>query len=250
VSAADRPAAERTAPEGQTAGAPDAAALDLAALEAAWGQRRSIRGFLPEPIPRAELEQLFGAAQRAPSWCNVQPWRVALTEPPLTGELAEAMQNAARSSFPQAELPFPLEYPSPYKERRVACGAALYQAMGVARDDKAGRYDAWLRNYAFFGAPHVAIVACDRRLGPYAYIDVGVWLGYVLTAAAAMGVDTCPMASVAAYPQTLRERLPIAETDAIQFGLALGRVDDSVPANRCRTGRDPSAANITFSPAR
>ncbi|HEY0987221.1 MAG TPA: nitroreductase [Kofleriaceae bacterium] len=230
--------------------APETAALQLAALEAAWVQRRSIRGFRPEPIARAELEELFGAAQRAPSWCNVQPWRVALTEPPLTGELAEAMQSAARSSFPAAELPFPLEYPSPYKERRVACGTALYQAMGVARDDKAGRYDAWLRNYAFFGAPHVAIVACDRRLGPYAYIDVGVWLGYVLSAAAVMGIDTCPMASVAAYPATLRQHLPIAETDAILFGLALGRVDESVPANRCRTGRDPVASNITFSPAR
>ena len=64
--------------------------------------------------------------------------------------------------------------------------------MGIARDDKAGRYDAWLRNYAFFDAPHVAVVACDRRLGPYAYVDVGVWLGYVLTAAAALGIDDVP----------------------------------------------------------
>ena len=221
----------------------------LAALEAAWGQRRSIRGFRPEPLARADLERLFGAAQRAPSWCNVQPWRVVVTESPLTGELADVMQSAARAGLPHAELPFTLEYPSPYKERRVACGAALYQAMGVARDDKTGRYDAWLRKYAFFGAPHVAIVACDRRLGPYAYIDVGVWLGYVLSAAAVMGIDTCPMASVAAYPATLRQHLSIAETDIILFGLALGRVDETVPANRCRTGREPVASNITFSPA-
>jgi nitroreductase len=225
------------------------AALDLAALEASWGERRSVRGFLPEPIPRDQLVRVLGAAQRAPSWCNVQPWRVAVTEPPVTGELAAAMQAAARSGLPHAELPFTLEYPPPYKELRVACGAALYRAMGVARDDKAGRYDAWLRNYAFFGAPHVAIVACDRRLGPYAYIDVGVWLGYVLTAAAAAGIDTCPLASVAAYPGPLRERLPIAETDVILFGLALGRCDDTVSANRCRTGREPIEANVTFSPS-
>ena len=229
--------------------APEAAApaaLDVAALEALWADRRSIRGFRPEPIPRGDLERLFGAAQHAPSWCNVQPWRISVTEPPFTGELADAMQAAARSGFPSAEVPFPLDFPSPYKERRVACGVALYQAMGVARDDKAGRYDAWLRNYAFFGAPHVAIVACDRRLGPYAYVDVGVWLGYVLTAAEAMGIDTCPMASVAAYPAPLRERLPIAETDIILFGLALGYVAPESPANGCRTGREPLAANVTF----
>jgi nitroreductase len=218
----------------------------LAALEAAWADRKSARGFRPEPLARAELEQMFSAAQRAPSWCNVQPWRVVVTEPPVTGELAEAMQAAARGGFPQAEVPFPLDYPPPYKERRIACGAALYRAMGVARDDRVGRYDAWLRNYAFFGAPHVAVVACDRRLGPYAYVDVGVWLGYVLTAAAAMAVATCPMASLAAYPAPLRARLPIADSDVILFGLALGRIDDTAPANACRTGREPLAANVEF----
>jgi nitroreductase len=222
--------------------------LELTALETAWAERKSVRGFRPEPVERDELVRLFAAAQRAPSWCNVQPWQVAITEPPMTDELADAMQTAARAGLPRAELPFPLEYPSPYKERRIACGAALYQAMGVARDDKVGRYDAWLRNYAFFGAPHVAIVACDRRLGPYAYIDVGVWLGYVLSAAAAMGIDTCPMASVAAYPEPLRQRLPIADTDIILFGLALGRADAAEPANRCRTDREPVTASVAFAP--
>ena len=77
--------------------------------------------------------------------------------------------------------------------------------MGIAREDKAGRYDAWLRNYAFFDAPHVAIVACDRRLGPYAYVDVGVWLGYVLTAAAGAA------ASIRArWRRSRRTRMPCA----------------------------------------
>jgi hypothetical protein len=58
------------------------------------------------------------------------------------------------------------------------------------------------------------------------------------------------MASLAAYPEPLRKELPIAETDVILFGLALGHVDEDVPANRCRTDRDPGAANITFSPLR
>lgn len=220
--------------------------MTLAAVAAAWDERRSIRGFRPEAIPRADLEQMFSAAQRAPSWCNVQPWRIALTEPPATAALAEVMQAAARGGFPRAELPFALDYPPPYKERRNACGAALYQAIGVTRDDKAGRYDAWLANYAFFGAPHLAVVACDRRLGPYAYVDVGVWLGYLVTAAELLGIATCPMASVAAYPDPLRQHLPIAETDVILFGLALGYADDDAPANRCRTSREPVASNVTF----
>lgn len=215
-------------------------------IEALWRDRHSVRAFLPEPIPRPTLERVFAAAQAAPSWCNVQPWRVCITEPPKTAELADALQTAAKSGLPQAEIPFPIEYPSPYKEQRQACGVALYRAMGIAREDKAGRYVAWLRNYALFDAPHAAIVACDRRLGPYAYVDVGVWLGYVLSAAAALGISTCPMASVAAYPGVLRKLLPIADTDTILFGLVLGHADKAAAANACRTTREPIAANITF----
>ncbi len=215
-------------------------------LEAAWAERRSKRGYRPEPIGRPTLARIFEAAQHAPSWCNVQPWRVCLTEPPVTAQLAISLQAAAKSGLPHPEIAFPLEYPSPYKEQRIACGAALYRAMGIAREDKAGRYDAWLRNYALFDAPHLAVVACDRRLGPYAYVDVGVWLGYVLSAAAVLGVDTCPMASIAAYPEPLRAQLPIAETDVILFGLVLGQADDAAPANTCRTTRAPVSANLTF----
>jgi len=215
-------------------------------LERAWTERSSKRAFRPEPVPRATLERMFEAAQKAPSWCNVQPWRVAITEPPVTGVLATELQTAAKSGFPQPEIPFPIEYPSPYKEHRIACGAALYGAMGVAREDKAGRYDAWLRNYALFDAPHVAVVSCDKRLGPYAYVDVGVWLGYVLTAATALGLDTCAMASVAAYPAPLRARLAIADTDVILFGLVIGHADEEALANRCRTTRDRASKNVRF----
>jgi nitroreductase len=215
-------------------------------LERTWTERASRRAFRPEPIPHDTLRRVFAAAQHAPSWCNVQPWRVAITEPPKTAAVAAALVAAAKSGLPQPEIPFPIDYPPPYKQHRIACGAALYNAMGVAREDKAGRYDAWLRNYELFDAPHVAIVACDRRLGPYAYVDVGVWLGYVLTAATALAIDSCAMASVAAYPQTLRQLLPIADTDAILFGLALGHADADAAANRCRTTRDPVEANVTF----
>ena len=122
------------------------------------------------------------------------------------------------AGLPHSEVPFPIDYPAPYKEHRVACGVALYQAMGVARDDKAGA----LRRVA----PQLRVLRRaarrDRRVRSPArtvrYVDVGVWLGYVLTAAAALGVDTCPMASVAAYPDALRANLPIAETDVILFG--------------------------------
>lgn len=207
--------------------------------------RHSVRGFAREPVARETLDAIFAEAQRAPSWCNTQPWRVWLTEPPFTDELAAALQAAARAGLPHPDLAFPLDYPPPYMQHRRECGGALYAAMGIPKGDTAARYDAWLRNYAFFDAPHCAIVACDRRLVPYALIDVGVWLGWLLAAAAVAGVDTCPMASVAAYPDVLRAHLGVPDDLAILFGVALGHEDEAVPANACRTKREPLAGNIT-----
>ena len=218
-------------------------------LHAVLARRHSVRGFAPTPVPAPTLEAIFAAAQQAPSWCNVQPWRVTVTHPPRTAALAQAMQQAARTSLPHPDVAFPMTYPEPYDAHRKVCGGALYRAMGVARDDKAGRYDAWLRNYAFFDAPHLAVVACDRRLGPYAFVDVGVWLGLLLAAATAAGVATCAMASVAAYPDVLRAELALPADETILLGVALGYADDQVAANTARTDRSPLGANVRFVPA-
>ena len=53
----------------------------IAELDHLWSERRSRRAFHPEPLDRAILDQIFSAAQYAPSWCNTQPWRVVITEP-------------------------------------------------------------------------------------------------------------------------------------------------------------------------
>lgn len=219
--------------------------MTLEALRAILDARASVRAFRPEPLARDRLTALFGAAQRASSWCNIQPWRVVVTEPPRTDEIRAALIAAAKSGLPSPELAFPLDYPEPYSAHRRACAGALYGAMGLARDDKAARYDAWLRNFELFDAPHVAVVSVDRRLGPYAILDVGVWLGTLLAAAAVDGIATCPMASVVAYPKPLRALLPIGDEQQLLFGVALGLAADA-PANACRTSRAPVDANVTF----
>jgi nitroreductase len=51
---------------------------DLAAL---IEHRRSIRSYVPEPIPRNEILRILSLAGRSPSAWNLQPWRfIAVTE--------------------------------------------------------------------------------------------------------------------------------------------------------------------------
>lgn len=215
-------------------------------VETAVRERRSVRAFLPKDVPRETLERIFARAQRAPSWCNIQPWRVWLASGETRARFSSEMLAAAKETAPSPDVPFPAEYPEPYGTHRRVCGKALYEAMGVARDDGAGRQAAWLRNFVAFDAPHVAIVGIDRRFELYAALDVGCWLQSVLLLARAEGLAACAQASLSLYPSVSRALLGIPEEVKILFGIGLGYEDESAPANACRTVRDPLENNVKF----
>ena len=220
----------------------------LDALEASWRDRRSIRAFRPEPIPRPTLERLFAAAQAAPSWCNVQPWRVCITEPPKTAQLADALQTAAKSGLPHAEVPFPLDYPSPYKEQRQACGVALYQAMGIARDDKAMRQDWVLRGFRQFDAPVCVIVTFDKELEGMddAPFDCGAVATALVNAAWSRGLGAVINSQGIMQSPVVREHAGIADDQVIMKSIALGWPDESFPANAVVSTRKTVDEATTF----
>lgn len=212
----------------------------------ALASRRSVRGFRSDPVPSLVLRRIFEVAQRAPSWCNIQPWRVWVTSGDSTLALTHALTAAASAGMPEPDFAWPGDYPPPYDGLRRECGVALYSAMGVTREDRAGRYAAWMRNYVAFDAPHVAIVGIDRRFGIYAALDVGCWLQSVLLAATSEGVASCPQAALASYPKPARELLAIPDEVGILFGIALGYEDPGVAANACRTDRRALEENVRF----
>lgn len=61
--------------------------LEQASVDRALASRRSVRAFLPTPVPRATLEDIFTLAARTASGTNCQPWRVHV----LTGARKEAL---------------------------------------------------------------------------------------------------------------------------------------------------------------
>jgi nitroreductase len=208
--------------------------------------RRSIRAFLPEAIPQETLRRIFERAQRAPSWCNIQPWRVWIASGDACATLKKELVEAAGSKMPCPDVTFPVDYPEPYLTHRRACGKALYEAMGVKRDDGPGRQAAWMRNFVAFDAPHVAIVAFDKRFAIWAALDIGCWLDTVMLLAEEEGYATCAQASLSLYPDVLRARLGIGDDVTILFGIGLGKPDPDAAANRCVTTREPVETNVKF----
>jgi nitroreductase len=211
---------------------------DPEAFEHLLHARASCRGFLATPVPRELIERILQAAQRTPSWNNVQPWEVIVTQPPATDRLREALGEPQQEA-PGFEIPPPAEYHGVYLERRRACGYGLYAAVGVAKGDREASARQASQNFRLFGAPHVAIVTSDRKLGTYGVLDCGAWVNNFMLAAASHGVATIAQAALAQRSALLRRWFGMAEDRQVVCGISFGYADPDHPANRFRTTRAP-----------
>jgi nitroreductase len=211
-----------------------------ARLEQWLAQRHSCRAFLPDPVARGIIERILALARHTASWCNCQPWRVDILSGAAARDLRGALLACAQADTPaQPDFPFPREYHDEYLARRRECGFQLYDAVGVARGDRAAYRAQALRNFEFFDAPHVAIVTTDEALGVYGAIDCGGYVANLLLAAQANGVAAVAQASLAMYPDLLRERLCLPASRRVVCGVSFGYEDTAAAANTYRTSRVP-----------
>lgn len=207
----------------------------------AMRDRKSTRAYLDTPVTRATIESILDAARWAPSGVNCQPWQVAVVTGAMKTRISEALLAARKSR--QSENPDYAYYPSawqePYQSRRKATGLALYQALNISKDDAFARLKAWNNNYHFFGAPAGLLFFVDRTLAQGAWVDMGMFIQNVMLAARGVGLETCPQASLAEYPDIVRAILDIPATRALVCGMALGYADATAPVNHYRTVREP-----------
>lgn len=216
--------------------------------EEAIASRRSIRAFLPTPVPRADVEHLLDIAARAPSGTNMQPWRgYALAGEPLK-RLSAALIAAHEAGLPgdAAYRYYPEHFPEPFLSRRRKVGWDLYGLLGITKGDTARMKAQHARNYAFFDAPVGIVFTIDRRLEIGSWLDYGFFLGNLTAAARGMGLDTCPQAAFAPMHRIIREHLPIPEDEVVVCGFALGHADPAAVENSLATERVPAREFCRF----
>jgi nitroreductase len=214
--------------------------------EEAIASRRSIRAFLPTPVPRGDVERILDIAARAPSGTNMQPWRgYAMAGAPLRA-LCDALVAEAGARVEAEYRYYPEAFFEPYLSRRRKVGWDLYGLLGIAKGESEKMQRQHARNFTFFGAPVGLIFTIDRRLEIGSWLDTGMFLGNVMTVARGMGLDTCPQAAFAAHHRTIRAMLGIPENEVVVCGMALGHADPSAPENTLVTERAPAAEFCHF----
>ena len=93
--------------------------------------RRSIRGYKPDPVPRALIEEIIALAMRAPSSMNTQPWNFYV----ITGEPLDRIRagNTERNlaGVPQSrEFRIGQAFAGPHRERQIGVAKQLFARHG------------------------------------------------------------------------------------------------------------------------
>ena len=218
-----------------------------AAVDATIRARRSVRQFLPDPIPIATVLEILEVAAWSPSGHNTQAWQVHV----LSGEALQAFSARLLTEFAQPDAEtrlrpefdsYPAEWVSPYIDRRRKVGRDMYTLLGIERGDKEGMQGQLARNYAFFGAPVGLIFTLQRVMVPGSVMDLGMFMQSIMLAARARGIDTCPQAAFAPFHRSISEQLGLAEDQVVICGMSMGRADASAAVNSVSTQREPAAS--------
>jgi nitroreductase len=199
-------------------------------------ERKSIRAFKPDPIPKERIEEILRLAIRAPSAINLQPWEFFV----VAGEERERLSRRLIKA---------------YREKRISCGpgavkplpkifgkrgAKTLETMNPFFEEMKVNSDQFVNEGScnFYGAPSAIIICLDDSFSEARLVDVGVVLGYLVLAAHEVGIATCPIGLITAYADEMKEVLNIPENKKVIIGVALGYPDWESPINRFKSFRD------------
>jgi nitroreductase len=222
-----------------------------ALVDAAITSRHSIRAFLPTPVPRSVVEDILRVASSAPSGTNTQPWQVHV----LTGAALSRLSEELVQTFldPQAMAQhqeeyayYPVEWRSPYIDRRRKVGWDLYGLLGIGKADKERMQAQHARNYRFFDAPVGLMFTIDRIMSQGSWLDYGMFLQNIMIAARARGLHTCPQAAFTGLHRIVMKHLGCGDHQMLVCGMSLGWANPDAIENTLVTEREPVAGFTTF----
>ncbi|MBI2869146.1 MAG: nitroreductase [Chloroflexi bacterium] len=202
-------------------------------------ERKSVRGFRPDPVPKEVIAAVLRAAGRSPSSRNTQPWEITV----VAGEpLDNIRQENVESLYLEGRINPDISterYTGRFRERQRELAKQLFGLLGIAREDMEGRYRWQERGLRFFDAPVALIMACDSSLDRLrSQFDLGCVTQTICLAALASGLGTCIEDAGVTYIDVIRKHTGIPESKRVVIGVALGYPDPDYPANRLATPRE------------
>lgn len=200
--------------------------------------RKSCRAFKSDPVARETIEAILKAAGRSPSYTNTQPWEVAVISGKKKDDLQKLLYKLVTSrAVPNPDLPAPKSWPAELEKRVKEHTERRFKVLGVDPADEQRKREFGLKNFEFYGAPCVLLLFMDSTLSSWSLIDIGLFAQDIALAANSFGLGSCLQASLALYPDAVRDFLGIPKTKMLVLGISLGYPEPDAPANRYRSTR-------------
>src|SRR4030042_652593 len=199
-------------------------------------ERRSTRAFLDKPVERKTIETLLSLVIRAPSAINLQPWEFVVVsgdeKKRLSRLLVKRMREREISCGPGAKKPLPEHFVERQRE--------LLRTI-VPHLPSDSQFEVFINEGScnFYGAPTAVILTLDDAFSSARLTDIGIMVGYIVLAAHAMGLATCPIGLIAAFDDEIKEELNIPEQKQVVIGIGGGYRDEASPVNKARSERVP-----------
>tara|TARA_X000000368_G_scaffold239269_1_gene188905 strand:+ start:1386 stop:2051 length:666 start_codon:yes stop_codon:yes gene_type:complete len=217
-------------------------------IKEAIEKRFSVRAFTKEVPDIETIKAILKTAGTAPSGGNIQPWKVyVLTENAINELSKKTLYNFDNGV--QEDIEYDI-YPKPladeYKKRRYECGADMYNALAIGKDDLDSRFKQIRENYNFFGAPLGMIITIDKSFGKNGWGHVGMFLENLWLSAIDYGLGICLQESWSIYPKTVKEVTKHPDNEIVWCGVAVGYEDSSNPINQYRTKREDLDSFVKF----
>ena len=217
-------------------------------IKEAIEKRFSVRAFTKEVPDIETIKAILKTAGTAPSGGNIQPWKVYVLTENAKNELSKKtlynFDNGVQEDIEYDIYPKPLA--DEYKKRRYECGADMYNALAIGKDDLNSRFKQIRENYNFFGAPLGMIITIDKSFGKNGWGHVGMFLENLWLSAIDYGLGICLQESWSIYPKTVKEVTKHPDNEIVWCGVAVGYEDSSNPINQYRTKREDLDSFVKF----
>jgi nitroreductase len=199
-------------------------------------ERKSIRAFKPDPVPKEKIEEILQLTIHAPSAINLQPWEFVV----VMGEEKERLSRRLIKAYKEKQIACSPGNVKPLPKTMAKRGAQTLQLMNPFFKEMGVDSDQFINEGScnFYGAPVAILLCLDDSFPEARMVDVGLALGYFVLTAHEFGLATCPIGLIAAYEDEIKDLLNIPENKKVVIGVALGYADWNVPINRFKSQRD------------
>jgi nitroreductase len=218
----------------------------------AVNQRKSIRVFKPDPVPREVIQEIMDLAQRAPSWANTQPWEFAIVSGTKLDEIRKGYTEKSGEE-PSPDIARPSGFPEPYNSRHRALSKRDSETLKKSKEDPVVERWQPVQGSKMYGAPCVIYIYIDRsiyfqpdNLNVWSVFDCGLIAENIMLLAVNYGLGTVAAYQTVKYPDVLRKVLKLPDSKLMVLGIPVGYPDWEHPMNKMYSPREPLNSITTW----